>query len=111
MNETELTAVAGPVERGVRPHETRLQQRPVCPHCGYKHDDAWEWNFGPGLEGSSECRECYHCGEEFDCERVVDVSYTTKATRPCTCHPDDNPPKPCAKRFALHECLAAGSGA
>lgn len=26
--------------------------------------------------------------------------------RPCTCHPDDNPPKPCAKRYALSECKA-----
>ena len=58
--------------------ETTLQQRPVCPHCGYKHDDAWEWNFGPCLDGSSEGRECYRCGGVFDCERVVDVSYTTK---------------------------------
>lgn len=24
--------------------------------------------------------------------------------RPCTCHPDDNPPVPCAQRFALTDC-------
>lgn len=24
--------------------------------------------------------------------------------RPCTCHPDDNPPQPCAERYALSEC-------
>lgn len=24
--------------------------------------------------------------------------------RPCTCHPNDNPPKPCAKKYALSEC-------
>jgi hypothetical protein len=24
--------------------------------------------------------------------------------RPCTCHPDDNPPIPCAKQYALSEC-------
>ncbi len=24
--------------------------------------------------------------------------------RPCTCHPDDNPPVPCAKKYALSEC-------
>lgn len=28
-------------------------------------------------------------------------------TRPCTCHPDDNPPSPCQKRYALSECRAA----
>ena len=25
----------------------------------------------------------------------------------CTCHPDDNPPIPCAKKFALSECRAS----
>lgn len=24
--------------------------------------------------------------------------------KPCTCHPDDNPPVPCAKQYALSEC-------
>lgn len=57
--------------------DTVLQQRPICPHCGYQHDDAWEWDFGPGLDSSSEDRECYQCGDTFNCERVVDVSYTT----------------------------------
>lgn len=27
--------------------------------------------------------------------------------RDCTCCPDDNPPKPCAQKFALAECKAA----
>jgi len=27
--------------------------------------------------------------------------------RPCTCHPDDSPPVPCAKKYALNECRAA----
>jgi hypothetical protein len=27
--------------------------------------------------------------------------------RTCTCHPDDNPPKPCPRKFALSECRAA----
>ena len=26
--------------------------------------------------------------------------------RPCTCHPDDNPPQSCAQRYALTECKA-----
>jgi hypothetical protein len=25
---------------------------------------------------------------------------------PCTCHPDDNPPVPCAQRYAYSECVA-----
>lgn len=27
--------------------------------------------------------------------------------RSCTCHPDDNPPTPCPKRYALNECRKA----
>lgn len=28
----------------------------------------------------------------------------TDKSRPCTCHPDDKPPVPCAHRYALSEC-------
>jgi diadenosine tetraphosphatase ApaH/serine/threonine PP2A family protein phosphatase len=63
-------------------HETRLQDHPVCPHCGYRHDDAWEWNFGPGLDGDRNDIECGYCGETFDCERVVYTNYTTKPSKP-----------------------------
>jgi hypothetical protein len=31
-------------------------------------------------------------------------------TRACTCHPDDNPPRPCPRKFALNECRAAHAG-
>lgn len=27
--------------------------------------------------------------------------------RPCTCHPDDNPPSPCAEQYALGDCRRA----
>jgi len=59
------------------PYDTNLQPRPVCPHCGYKHDDAEEWNFGFGLYGLSEGRTCYECEGEFDCRRGGTVYYTT----------------------------------
>jgi hypothetical protein len=36
-----------------------------------------------------------------------DAAPAEPAERPCTCHPDDNPPQPCAKRYALAECKAA----
>ena len=26
--------------------------------------------------------------------------------RSCTCHPDDSPPVPCPKKYALRECVA-----
>jgi len=31
-------------------------------------------------------------------------------SRPCTCHPDDNPPVPCPKKYALDECRKAALG-
>lgn len=34
----------------------------------------------------------------------------TREPRPCTCHPDDNPPVPCAQKYALNECRATRSG-
>ncbi len=27
--------------------------------------------------------------------------------RSCTCHPDDSPPVPCARRYAINECRQA----
>ena len=30
-------------------------------------------------------------------------------TRECTCHPNDKPPYPCPRKFALTECLAAAA--
>lgn len=29
--------------------------------------------------------------------------------RSCTCHPDDNPPVPCAEKYALTECREAAA--
>jgi hypothetical protein len=28
---------------------------------------------------------------------------------PCTCHPDDNPPRPCPQQFALTDCRIAAA--
>lgn len=40
---------------------------------------------------------------------IVDppIAQPEPAARPCTCHPDDNPPVPCPQKFALSECRAA----
>jgi transcription elongation factor Elf1 len=53
--------------------ETDLQTFPVCPHCGHEHDSAFEWTEDDGEH------ECDSCSKPFSYERVVDVSYTTKA--------------------------------
>jgi len=46
--------------------------------------DFWVWKFRPDLPKGV-----------YDGERK------------CTCHPDDNPPVPCAKQYALSECREA----
>ena len=56
--------------------ETTRTGWPVCPFCGHAHKGAWEWDFGPGLEGDTE-QECESCGKEFRVSRICDVSYTT----------------------------------
>ena len=30
-----------------------------------------------------------------------------ETVRPCTCHPDDNPPVPCPQKYALTDCRMA----
>jgi len=37
---------------------------------------------------------------------VIAASPFDIPVRPCTCHPDDEPPKPCARKYALSECRA-----
>lgn len=39
----------------------------------------------------------------FSESRVIEPNSVADA-KPCTCHPDDNPPVPCAKQYALSEC-------
>jgi hypothetical protein len=52
------------------------EQSPVCPHCGYVDSDAWEIDFGPGLEGDTIVA-CDHCGEDYKVFRYVSVSYSS----------------------------------
>lgn len=40
-------------------------------------------------------------------ERIAGME---KDAKPCTCHPDDNPPIPCAKQYALSECRSVADG-
>lgn len=34
----------------------------------------------------------------------ISHSWQVEKIRPCTCHPDDNPPVPCARKYAINEC-------
>lgn len=38
---------------------------------------------------------------------MLDQADANTDTRTCTCHPDDNPPSPCPRKFALTECRVA----
>lgn len=38
------------------------------------------------------------------------LSAAIKRRRACTCHPNDNPPSPCAERYALSDCKEARNG-
>ena len=51
----------------------------------------------------AKCRVCY---EFFDLP-LADSSGKASEQPPCTCHPDDNPPQPCPKKYALSECRKA----
>ena len=57
--------------------------------------------------------------EEFDNLPKRDLSFVDDngrvtykkdvATRSCSCHPDDNPPRPCPQKHAYSECVAAAN--
>lgn len=51
-------------------------------------------------------------GAAFEVRRRASLHPATDAAatpRDCTCHPDDNPPRPCPQRFAYSECVAAAT--
>lgn len=56
--------------------DTERTTHPVCPHCGHEERDAFEIDFGPGLEGEATIA-CGNCEREYQAERIVDVTYTT----------------------------------
>lgn len=56
------------------------QWRPICPHCGYMHQDAWEWPF-EDIGDSELTRDCMRCEQPFRCERAIEITYSTYALR------------------------------
>lgn len=56
--------------------DTAHRDCPICPHCGNFHRDAWEWDFGPGLEGEKE-KECDACGGPMVVTRHATITYST----------------------------------
>ena len=43
----------------------------VCPHCGHKHKDCFEWR--------PDCsdQECQECGKRFFYNRDIAITYST----------------------------------
>lgn len=83
----------------------RLQMRQVettAPHRCRAMDLAGELRryFDSGT--LDEASDLYLLLKEVEAMRPVEPE-----ARPCTCHPDDNPPRPCPHRYALSECRKA----
>ena len=52
--------------------EKKYEMYLTCPYCGYKDVDAFELLDDNGLE------ECARCGAEFEYEREIEITYSTK---------------------------------
>jgi hypothetical protein len=40
---------------------------------------------------------------------LTPIAQSAPATRSCTCHPADNPPRPCPRKYAINDCRAAAA--
>jgi DNA-directed RNA polymerase subunit RPC12/RpoP len=65
--------------------KTSLMPEPVCPYCGYKERDWWEWDIE---QDQDEITECGSCGEEYRYHVDITVQFTTaKYYKDPTVHP------------------------
>ena len=54
-----------------KPIDTDYTDEIVCPYCGHKNHDSWEYNDNGGKT------ECVECGEIFDLVVDIDITYCT----------------------------------
>jgi DNA-directed RNA polymerase subunit RPC12/RpoP len=45
----------------------------VCPYCGYKHGDCWEW-----MDMYPEIYNCDNCGKQYKAYAEYEVTYVTE---------------------------------
>lgn len=50
--------------------DTTFESEVVCPWCGHRHSDSWEYSEGQ--------QECSNCERKFEMSRTVEVTYSTK---------------------------------
>lgn len=65
----------------------------------------WDSDTGKLMSGfrCAGCDTIQHVSETAVNHRL----FQPLGTRPCTCHPDDDPPNPCPRKYALDECRLA----
>lgn len=61
---------------GIEKIDHKYTDEIVCPYCGYKESDSWEYNH------NSDDMECTGCGKKFHYERNIEVTYTTNKIEP-----------------------------
>ena len=61
-------SIAARIEKGF---EHEYTQEVVCPYCGCKSSDSWEFR-------DSDEKDCDDCGKEFKIERIITCEYTTE---------------------------------
>jgi hypothetical protein len=94
-----------------------MEELKSCPYCddtGTVHRADGEWlgacTCPAGLkkrltDGRAYCGRCdMGPSEAPTCQHGDQCGLRPRS---CTCHPDDNPPHPCPRKFALSECRAA----
>lgn len=55
------------------PGDQADNQDAICPHCGHKHGDCWEW-----VEEMPKEAECEGCGKRFVVWAQYDITYRTE---------------------------------
>jgi hypothetical protein len=61
---------------GSESFDTEHRDSPICPHCGHAEGDAWEIDFGAGIEGDTTIT-CGECEMDYLASRHCTVTYST----------------------------------
>lgn len=62
-------------ETKIEPADCECTDEIICPHCGHKHEEYYEFFRNSDKLCSIDCE---NCGKTFHAERDVFVYYTTK---------------------------------